>query len=161
MTDWTKPQKKSKIKYAVIPIAIVTIAIFFLAFDVTPNEAMGKKLTDIQNLEEIENLQSVIYDQYDTVSLMIQNGTEQTVIDNFTKDITKNLKDLGKLVDTKKNDFKKYKIDKEVWKKERHSNPDVVQAEIDCPNHPFKPGHLVFDPSEIENAIYERCFEKP
>lgn len=139
----------------------VLIAVFFLAFDVTPNEAMGKKLSEIQNLEEIENLQSVIYDQYDTVSLMIQNGTDDNIIKDFTKDITKNLKDLDKLVDTKKNDYKKYKIDKKNWEKERHSNPDVIQAEIDCPNHPFKPGNLVFDPNEIETAIYDRCFAAP
>ena len=42
------------------------------------------------------------------------------------------------------------------WKQNRFSEK-YQKMEMDCYNHPFNPGHLVFDPNKIEQAIFERC----
>ena len=42
------------------------------------------------------------------------------------------------------------------WKQNRFSEK-YQKMEMDCYNHPFNPGYLVFDPNKIEQAIFERC----
>jgi hypothetical protein len=42
------------------------------------------------------------------------------------------------------------------WLKNRFSEK-YRNLEMNCPNHPMKPGYLVLDPTLQEDAIFERC----